>query len=138
NMLDLLVVERYTVSGQLADSVVQEMAQPLNDIVTEAQTLMEEYIGDDAMRAKLHTIVDHVQTIRNAISNVAAGPKSILGTTKITADKSDPLLSGKRVLIADDEPNIRTTIRDVLAKYGCDCTVAKDGSEAINLIEQRP
>ena len=50
NILNLLVVERREVTGRLADSVVQEMAQPLNDIVTEAQSLMEEYIGDDTMR----------------------------------------------------------------------------------------
>ena len=33
NILDLLVVERRTTSGRMAESVVQEMAQPLNDIV---------------------------------------------------------------------------------------------------------
>ena len=42
NILDLLVIERFTTTGRLTDSVVQEMAEPLNDIVTEAQSLMEE------------------------------------------------------------------------------------------------
>jgi len=137
NILDLLVVERYTTSGQLAQGVVQEMAQPLNDIITEAQTLIEEYIGDDSMRQRLNQIVNHVEAIRHTMHDVAAGPKAVLGSDKVDAQSSDPLLDGKRVLIADDELNIRKTIGDVLGKYGCICTICKDGFEAVNLVEQQ-
>lgn len=138
NILDLLVVERYTTSGQITDSVVQEMAQPLNDIVTDAQTLMEEYIGDDSMRAKLNRISENVEMIRHAIRDVAAGPKTILGKDQIKPPAHDPLLSGKHILIADDEPNIRTTIGEVLSKYGCHVQLAKDGYEACTILEQEP
>jgi len=136
NLLDLLVVERFTTSGKISDAVVQEMAQPLNDIVTEAQSMIEEYIGDDAMRARLNRIVDHTQAIRQSISDVAAGPKAVIGCDKIAESRQDPLLAGKRVLIADDEPNIRRTIKDVLAKHGCDVVTCKDGYEACTEIEQ--
>lgn len=136
NMLDLLVVERTTSTGQLADSVVQEMAQPLNDIVTEAQTLIEEYIGDDTMRRRLNRIVDHVESLRKTVRDVAAGPKTILGSRSMAPILHDPRLAGKRVLIADDEINIRRTIGDLLTKLGCTCTLCKDGYEAINQLEQ--
>ncbi len=138
NILDLLVVERHTLTGQLTDNVVQEMAQPLNDIVTEAQSLMEEYIGDDTMRHRLNNIIDHVSDLHQSIRNVAAGPKAILGEVEAEKDKPDELLFGKRVLIADDEANIRDTIANILRKHGCDCTVCKDGYEAISFIEQAP
>lgn len=138
NILDLLVVERYTTSGQITDSVVQEMAQPLNDIITDAQTLMEEYIGDDSMRGKLNRIVESVEMVRHAIRDVAAGPKTILGKAQVKADQTDPLLSGKRILVADDEPNIRGTIGEVLRKHGCVVELAKDGYEACALLEQDP
>ena len=137
NILDVLVVERYTSTGQLADNVVQEMAQPLNDIVTEAQTLVEEYIGDDTMRARLNQIVDHVETIRHAVRDVAAGPKAILGSRQVQPPEHDSPLTGKRVLIADDELNIRKTIGDVLAKHRCLCTLCKDGYEAVHMLEQQ-
>lgn len=136
NILDLLVVERYTTSGQITDSVVQEMAQPLNDIVTDAQTLMEEYIGDDSMREKLNRIVNNVDAVRHAIRDVAAGPKTILGKEQIKDEPHDPLLKGKKILVADDEPNIRTTIGEVLRKFGCEPQLAKDGHEACTLLEQ--
>ena len=79
NILDLLVVERRTTTGRMANSVVQEMAQPLNDIVTEAQMLIEEYIGDDTMRNRLNKIVDHVGMLRHTLKDVAAGPNTVLG-----------------------------------------------------------
>ena len=136
NILDLLVVERFTTSSSITDSVVQEMAQPLNDIVTEAQTLVEEYIGDDAMRTRLNSIVDHVEAIRETIRNVAAGPKTVLGSNKIGDDQADPQLKGKRILIADDEPNIRKTIGDVMRKLGCEVETCKDGYEACSRLEE--
>lgn len=137
NILDLLVVERYTTTGQLADSVVQEMAQPLNDIVTEAQTLMEEYIGDDSMRGKLNKIVENVETIRRTIRDVAAGPAAVLGAGDARGKDGSQPLRGKRVLVADDEANIRSTIGDILRKQGCECLLCKDGYEAVNQIEQQ-
>ena len=135
NILDLLIVERYTTTGKLADSVVEELAEPLNDIMTEAQSLMEEYIGDDMMRNRLNTIHEQAQAIRNVLNEVAAGPRSILGSNQVRVEKIDPLLAGKRVLIADDEPNIRQTMKEILSKHGCECSVCKDGYEAISQIE---
>ncbi|MEX0774605.1 MAG: response regulator [Phycisphaeraceae bacterium] len=137
NILNLLVVERYTTTGQLADNVVQEMAQPLNDIITEAQTLMEEYIGDDTMRGRLNKIVEHIESIRGTLRDVAAGPKTILGSGQVKEKQVDPLLAGKRVLIADDEANIRKTIGDILSKYGMKPTICKDGYEAAAMLEQQ-
>ena len=135
-VLELLVVERSTTSGKITDSVVQEVAAPLNDICTDAQTLMEEYIGDDTMRQRLNKIVDNAQTIRSTVREVADGPRTVLGSANAQVADADPLLIGKRILIADDELNIRTAIADLLGKHGCICTVCKDGYEAINRIEQ--
>jgi len=138
NILDLLVVERYTTSGQLADNVVQEMAQPLNDIITEAQTLREEYIGDDNMRRRLGKIVDYVDGIRATVRNVCSSPQRILGYNEeeVEQQTQDKPLKGKLILVADDELNIRTTIAEILHKCGAKVEVCKDGYEATNLLEQ--
>jgi CheY-like chemotaxis protein len=50
----------------------------------------------------------------------------------------DPLLSGKRVLVADDEAVIRETVHDVLTQMGCCVETARDGTEAIAMVSQRP
>jgi len=43
-----------------------------------------------------------------------------------------------RILIADDEPNIRQTIADLLGRQGCLVEQAKDGAEACALLASRP
>jgi two-component system, sensor histidine kinase SagS len=136
NILDLLVTERCATSGQITESVVQEMSRPMADIVTEARTLMEEYIGDDTMRGRLNRIVDNVEKIRDSVKHVAAGPNVVLGAKEHVAVGPDPLLRGKRVLVADDEPNIRKSISDILVKAGCVVEVCKDGYESCTLLEQ--
>lgn len=137
HMLDLLVVERFTTSGQMADNVFQEMAQPLSGIVSEAQALMEEYIGDDAMRGKLNQILDHVETIRQSVKDVASGPKHVLGQEESDVRLDGEALAGKSILVADDELNIRRTIGDVFRRMGARVALCKDGYEAINMIEQQ-
>lgn len=138
NILDLLVVERFTTSTTITDSVIHEIEAPLNDIVSETQNLIEEYIGDDAMRGRLNRIAAHVESIRDSIKNVKAGPNAVIGCDKVEEKQTDPLLHGKRILIADDEPNIRKTVKEVLAKFGCICATAKDGYEACSLLDQDP
>ncbi len=138
NILDLLVVERYNTSTLITDSVVAEMSAPLNDIIAEAETLREEYIGNDAMRQRLDRITGYVEKIRGAIDDVKAGPNRVIGCDDVEENATDEALAGKRILVADDEPSIRKVMRDVLGKYGCDVTVAKDGYDACTLLEQKP
>jgi len=138
NILDLLLVERFTTSTSITDNVVHEIDAPLSSIVSETQTLVEEYIGDDAMRERLNKILAGVTEIRGAIANVKAGPAAVIGCEQIEERQNDPLLEGKRVLIADDEPNIRKNIRDVLGRFGCVCTTATNGYEACSLLDQDP
>jgi len=135
NILDLLVVERYTISGQLSDSVFQEMSAPINDIVHECNRLKEQHLGDDALHEALDKVVSDAEKVREALNNVKAGPNAVIGSQAVENQKGDNPLSGKRVLVADDESNIRDTIQTVLGKYGCDVTVAKDGYEACNMLE---
>ena len=133
HILNLLVVERHTASGQLASDVTTEIAGPLNDITSEATMLMDDYIGNDDMRRRLQVILDNVKKIRQSVREVAEGPKTILGSAA-TPKAVDPLLSGKRILVADDEPNIRQTIADLLGRFGCFVDTAADGAEACALI----
>jgi CheY-like chemotaxis protein/GAF domain-containing protein len=135
HILDLMVVERHRTTGQLADNVAQEISGPLNDILTETTSLMEEYIGQDDMRHRLQSICDSVAKIRESIKQVGQCNTGLMGA-KPADTMIDPVLSNKAVLVADDEPIIRQTIFDVLNKFGCSVDLAKDGEEAIAMITQ--
>src|SRR4051812_34172500 len=134
NMLDLMLVERVQTSHKVADDVCAEAAGPLNDIASDANSLMDDYIGHDDLRHKLQAILDNVATIRKSLRQAAEGPNTILGA-KDVKEADDPVLQDAHILVADDEPNIRNTIRDVLRKYHANVTTATTGAEAIKLLE---
>lgn len=137
NVLELLVTERFTVTGRLAQDVAGEIAAPLNDILANAAALIEQYIQDDDLRRRLGAICDQVSAIRRTVQEVGRPRGGVLG--RVPQDKPrDPLLAGRRVLVADDEEIIRETIGSVLTNYGCEVETACDGAEAIALIETRP
>jgi len=135
--LELLVTERFQTTGQLADDVSSEIAGPLNDILTEAATIKEEYIGNDELRRRLDLICDNVTLIKRSIREVAAPKGGILGRDEETP-QTDPVLAGKRILVADDEETIRETIAGVLSRRGADVETAADGAAAIALFERQP
>jgi CheY-like chemotaxis protein len=135
NILDLMVVERASTAHNVADDVNAEVAGPLNDIVLDANALMEDFIGHDDLRQKLQQIVDNASLIRKSLKQAAEGPNtSILGANEVKGAE-DPVITGAHVLVADDEPNIRTTISDVLRKYRAVVTTASNGAEAIAHLE---
>jgi CheY-like chemotaxis protein len=137
HMLNVLVVERRTTSGRLAENVVSEIATPLGDILCDASTLMEDYIGHDDLRARLQSIIDNVGRIRESVRSVTKAEGGILGS-RPRQPSVDPLLAGRKVLVIDDEQIIRETVRDVLVKFGCQVDTAREGGEAEALIKQQP
>jgi CheY-like chemotaxis protein/GAF domain-containing protein len=134
NMLDLLIIERYESTGRVADDVIDEITGPLNDIVTEACTLQEEYIGHDVLRRRLSAIIDNIGEVKSKVRRVAEPKAGILGRYG-DSGPVDPLMHGKRVLVADDEEIIRETIGGVLKSAGCEVDVAMDGAEAISMLQ---
>ena len=135
NILDLLVVERVSISHKVADDVCSEVAGPLNDIASDTNALIEQYIGQDDLRQRLKQILENVASIRSSLRQAAEGPNTILGLGDVKA-ADDPVIGNTHVLVADDEPNIRNTISDVLRKYHAAVTLATSGNQAISLIEQ--
>ena len=130
--LELLAVERHATTDQLAADVDAELATPLNDLVADVTGLMEDYAGDEKLRARLTALIDDVDAIKNAVHSVTE-PAGITGLARET-EVRDEVLSGKRILVADDEDVIRATIADVLAKKGALTVMARDGNEAIAMI----
>src|SRR4051794_38792168 len=108
NILDLMIVERVGVATKVADDVCGEVAGPLNDIASEATALFEEYAGRDDLRDRLQQILDNVGCIRRSLNQAAHGPNTVvLGAQDIKSGADDPVLNGARILVADDEQNIR-------------------------------
>ncbi len=136
NVFELLVTERRTTTGRLGSDVMAEITAPLNDILTDVENLVEDYIGHDDLRHRLRVISENAVGIRDTIKNMTSAKAGPIGL-RSAATRHDPLLEGKRILIADDEDVIRDTVCDILQGYGCKVSVATDGEAAIELIAQR-
>lgn len=136
NILDLMIVERVKTSHKVADDVTTETAGPLNDIASEVMAMIDDNIANEELAGRMRAVLENVRTVQTSLRNAAAGPQNVLGVHdhKISADA---LLNNKRVLVADDEPNIRATISDILRKYGMLVSVASNGAEGIALLEKR-
>ena len=138
HVLELLNTERHTTTGRLGHNMMAEITTPLNDILTDVENLLEDYIGHDDLRHRLRVISENVVKIRETIKALTSAKPGFAGGRSATASKEDPVLRGKRVLVADDEDVIRETVRDVLIGYGCEVSTATNGADAIELIHERP
>ena len=138
HLLELLVTERYSTTGRLGNDVMAEITAPVNDILTDVESLVEDYIGHDDLRHRLRQVSDNAVKIRDTIKAMTSTDSGLVGVHTSKLKRRDPALEGKRVLIADDEDIIRDTVRDVLTGYGCVVSTAIDGVEAIELLERQP
>jgi CheY-like chemotaxis protein/PAS domain-containing protein len=136
NILDLLVVERYTTNEQLAATFVDELSLPLTELMNRATILLANGIENEKQREQAEGILQAAETMRRRIETCSAGPRTILGAEReMNRLEPDPAMIGRRVLVADDEPLIRETVRDMLTQKGCVVTICEDGAETIEHIE---
>jgi CheY-like chemotaxis protein len=136
NILDMLIVERYTTNRRLSNNVIAELEQPVKKIEGQAEDLRKAYVGDARMVEGLEQIIESVASMRARIRSCTAGPQTILGAEGVLhQEELEPVLEGQRVLVADDEPVIRQTICAVLEQRGCSVEVCVDGTSAIMHLE---
>lgn len=137
HLLELLASERQTTTGQLGTNVMTQITGPLNDIFTDIENLVEDYIGHDDLRHRLRAISDNTVQIRETIKELTSAKPGVIGVRSAGTRPRDPDLCGKRVLVVDDEDILRETVRDVLCGYGCRVATANDGEAAIQLISEQ-
>ncbi|MCH7884545.1 MAG: response regulator [Planctomycetes bacterium] len=135
-ILELLVTEGQTVTGRVGSNVMAEITGPVNDIVTEVENLIEDYIGHDDLRHRLRLISENAVRIRETVKELTARKKGVIGRHSAPRQRTDPVLKGKRVLVVDDEEIILETVCDVLTGCGCKVTSAEDGAEAVALLDR--
>jgi CheY-like chemotaxis protein len=136
HILDLLVVERAATGETVTGTVQGEIREPLEDIVEHARWLKNAATNDATLKDHVERILSDCAAIQEKVKDAAAGPQHIIGAERALAELIvDPHLTGKHVLIADDEPKIRNTIRDILRGKGCRVTVCSNGQAAIDELE---
>lgn len=136
NILDLLVVERYTTNAQVSENLICELRDPLATIIRQAEELKALSGNSTQLIEHAQRILDTATMLGDRIKDCTSGPRTILETEQeLHRQQTDPRMVGRRVLIADDEITIRDRLRQILLQRGCDVIAATDGIDAINQIE---
>ena len=136
NILDMLVVERYTTNRNFSSTVLGELNHPLEAITRNAAEIQAGYVGDGPMAEKLDAIIASVESVRSRVLACTSGPQTILGKSDDESEIiDDPLISGRRILVADDEETIRGAIKMLLEQRGAYVEAHTDGSGAIETLE---
>ena len=123
-------------AGALADALVAA-ARPLGMRTLWESALERVWLGQTDLAEAVRVIGDHAsedaaETTKPAATAASAVPAAVQQAVSASAN------GGPRVLVADDDPQMRRLIRSILERDGYSVTEAGDGLDALEQIESRP
>lgn len=131
--LDLLSAEKTSGASQSIDAVNKEVALPVDDILADATTLLERYVGHTPeVAGRIKKILANARLIKQSIVKVGEdlGPK----TSGRSVLREAPLeLKGVRVLVADNDDRVRRHAHQLIGRWGGIVETARDGQEALTM-----
>ena len=131
NILDMLIVERSSTSERVSATLREEVAVPQQRLRDATRDLAGGKLG------AYEQLESALETLDARIKGATAGPQSVLGIDRLPRDRSrDQFISGKRILVADDDANVRETIQGLLQEAGAIVENRADGSAALDLIRR--
>ena len=133
NILDMLVAERCETIKITLANLSDEASAAISEITEDANALSARSQPElESLAARLRS---NAARIDELLKNAAAGPSGILGAEEFMREGfRDPIFAARSVLVADDEPAIRRTVRMVLEQQGCIVSEHADGVGAIAAI----
>jgi two-component system, sensor histidine kinase SagS len=136
NTLDLLQAEKFSAATASVDAISRELALPLDDILSDATTVLDRYAGhDEDIIARLRHLLFRAREIRSLIHKVGS---SIAPEPRRNAPRPPPRLGDARLLVADADETIRRAAHNLLGRQGATVETARDAHEAIALARQTP
>lgn len=136
NTLDLLQAEKFSAATASVEAISRELALPLDDILSDATTVLDRYAGhDDDIIARLRHLLVRAREIRSLIQKVGS---TIVPEPKRSSPRPAPRLEGARLLVVDADETIRKSAHQLLGSQGATVETARDAHEAIALARQTP
>ncbi len=136
NTLELLQAEKESTASASVQAISREVALPLDDIITDATTILDRYAGhDDDIIARLRHLLYRAREIRGIIHKVGT---AIAPQPRRSSAAPVSRLTGTRVLVVDADEAIRRSAHHLLGVQGAVVETARDGHEAVALMRQTP
>ncbi len=136
NTLELLQAEKLSTATASVEAISRELALPLDDILSDATTVLDRYAGhDDEVINRLKHLLFRAREIRSLIQKVGS---TIVTPPLNNAAKPAPRLANARILVVDAEESVRKAAHNLLGRQGATVETARDGHEALALARQSP
>ena len=134
NTFELLVAQQANTAQASAEAIHEEVAMPVDEILTDAVNVMEKYIGHDPeVTERLQRVLKNARYIKQVIHRVGeqmtpeAAPESESSPSALG-------LRGRRVLVVDADETVRQAAHTFLDRHGCCVETAHRAAEALMLV----
>ncbi|MGE5194531.1 MAG: response regulator, partial [Deltaproteobacteria bacterium] len=132
NTLELLVAEKMTTATESTEMILREVANPVDEVLNDTAWILERYIGHDPNVAqRLQRVLKHTRDIRSLIHKVGESIAPKVAHSPLPPRPQRPKLRGKRVLVADNDEEVRRAAHEFLGRFGCEVETAHNGEEAL-------
>jgi len=135
NTLELLVAQRTNAAQQSCEAIHAAVALPIDDLLLDAVHLMEKYIGHDTETvSRLRDVLAKARSIKRSIQEIGQtlAPTDV-SPAGFNSDKH-PKLHGKRILVVDEDEQVRNDAHALLERYGCTVETAHEGDQAVSMV----
>jgi CheY-like chemotaxis protein len=107
---------------------------PIDDILNDTVHVIEDFLGHrPEVSQRLRSILKNARDIKHTIQKVGEKIVPVTGIPE-TVRAGRPILQGQRVLVIDNDEDVRNSAHRLLEKYGCEVETAHAGSEAVLMI----
>lgn len=134
NTLELLAVEKISTVSESTERILREVVDPVDEIIQDATWLLEHTVGADAgVTDRLRDVLKHTRDIKQLIQRVGFAMHPEVSSSALPGSDIRPLMHHKRVLVVDDDDEIRRSGHQLLRRFGCDVESAHNGEECFLL-----
>lgn len=139
NKLNLLAAEKISTAAESTERILCEVAQPVDDVLNDAAWILEKYFGHDPnVVQRLQAILKAARSIKQSIKRTGEELAPREGSAGMPAASQRPRLRGKRILVVDNEDEVRQKARELLVPHGCEVESAHNGEEALRMVRNFP
>jgi two-component system, sensor histidine kinase SagS len=135
NTLELLVAEKASTTAESIEAIHGAVALPVDDILNDAVSVMERYIGHDAdVVERLQRILRNARDIKQVIHRVGEKMAPSAAHSQRRHGERRATLAGRRILVVDADDQVRAAAHALLERSGCEVETARDGGEAASMV----
>jgi CheY-like chemotaxis protein len=135
NTLELLVAQKANTAQQSCDAIHSAVALPVDEILNDAVNVMEGYIGHQSeVVDRLRRILQNARDIKQTIQQIGQKMTPLEAVPAGVAGEQHAALSGKRILVVDEDGSVRDDAHRLLERYGCIVETAHEGKEAVMMV----